>query len=114
MPLPPTRSSSPRSPDHALGRAVAAHFPDDEGDRTDPVARAGSVLLVPEPLSKPIREQRIAELERLERLLGRLELLDVDVNAVAASLALPSAPATGSGRQMRCTWPLPSRLARTG
>jgi predicted nucleic acid-binding protein len=45
----------------------------------------GSVLLVPELLSKPIREQRIAELERLEGLLARLELLDV--NAVVASLA---------------------------
>jgi predicted nucleic acid-binding protein len=72
-------------PGHALGRAVSDLFRDDAGGRDRGGGRVGSVLLVPELLSKPIREQRIAELERLEGLLARLELLDV--NAVVASLA---------------------------
>jgi predicted nucleic acid-binding protein len=72
-------------PGDALGRAVGALFRDDAGGRDRSGGRVGSVLLVPELLSKPIREQRIAELERLEGLLARLELLDV--NAVIASLA---------------------------
>jgi predicted nucleic acid-binding protein len=72
-------------PGHTLGRAVAALFPKGTAELDDPTSRVGSVLLVPELLAKPIREQRVAERERLESVLSRLEL--VDVTAAVASLA---------------------------
>ena len=58
--------------DHELGRRVRALF------ATRPIAGIGSVLLLPELLSKPLREGAEDELSALGKLLGRLELLPSD------------------------------------
>lgn len=62
--------------DHALGQPVrrlilaAAH---------ESTAGIGSVLLVPELLTKPLRTGATDELEELTSLLGRLDLLPTDL-----------------------------------
>lgn len=63
------------SPDHPLGPPVRALLdrPGGEG----PVG-VGSVLLVPEVLTKPYRDGASAELDALAALLGRIELVPVD------------------------------------
>ncbi len=61
---------------HELGRRVRALFP------TEPIEKTrvgiGSVLLVPEMLTKPLRENATDELNELSSLLGRLDLLPTD------------------------------------
>ncbi len=79
---------------HQLGRRVRALF------AGGPVAGAGlagigSVLLLPELLTKPLRDQAEGELEELASLLGRLELRPVD--AATAQLAV----VLGAGYQLR-------------
>ena len=64
--------------DHVLGRRVRALFPAGPVDRTGAIAGVGSVLLLPELLAKPLREQADDELAELGSLLGRLELRPVD------------------------------------
>ncbi len=62
--------------DHPLGRQVAALFAAaDEG--TSPVG-AGSVLLLPEVLGKPLRDGAHDQLSVLAGLLSRLDLRPVD------------------------------------
>ena len=68
---------------HPLGTKVAALF--DPGlDRP----RVGSMVLIPELLTKPIRDQRTAELRQLGFYLSRLDLRPVDqaVATLAATL----------------------------
>jgi predicted nucleic acid-binding protein len=60
---------------HPLGRRVRALFPTESVSTTGLVAGIGSVLLIPELLTKPLREQSATELDELGALLGRLELL---------------------------------------
>lgn len=72
-------------PDHALGRRVRALFPVESTARTGAVAGVGSVLLIPELLTKPIRDGAETELEALAVLLGRIDLRPVD--EVLAELA---------------------------
>lgn len=69
-------------PGHDLGRRVRALFP------STGVAGIGSVVLLPEVLSKPIRDQAHEKLAELGSLLGRLELrpLDQATAELAASL----------------------------
>jgi predicted nucleic acid-binding protein len=75
-------------PGHPLGRRVAALFP------VGPVASAGrragvgSVLLVPELLSKPLRDEDAAAVTTLSGFLARLDLRPADqaVSALAAVL----------------------------
>jgi predicted nucleic acid-binding protein len=64
------------SPGHPLGGGVAALFGDElpAGE----LAGVGSVLLVPEVLSKPIRSGAAAEASALAGLLSRLDLRPVD------------------------------------
>ena len=65
-------------PNHPLGRRVRALF---SPDPLDPQSRAdgvGSVLLIPEVLSKPRREQSPEALSALRSLLSRLDLSVVD------------------------------------
>lgn len=61
-------------PGHELGRRVAALFP--RGARE--VAGVGSVLLLPELLSKPVRDGSTAAVRNLAGLMARLELRPVD------------------------------------
>lgn len=76
------------APGHPLGRRVRRLFPAGPTSRTGEVAGIGSVLLIPELLSKPLRDGADAELEALATLLGRLDLRPVDdaVAQLAASL----------------------------
>lgn len=59
---------------HPLGRRVLQIFRGAPGDS----AGAGSVLLLPEVLSKPIREGQADEVRSLAALLSRLDLRPVD------------------------------------
>ncbi len=61
------------APGHPLGRRV---LPLLESEILE--VRIGSVLLLPEVLSKPLRTDAVDEVRSLARLLGRLELRPVD------------------------------------
>jgi len=73
---------------HLLGRRVLALFPDSPTDETGIGAGIGSVLLIPELLSKPTREKADAELLALAALLGRLDLRPVDEATAELAVAL--------------------------
>jgi predicted nucleic acid-binding protein len=81
---------------HPLGRQVLALFQQAIGG---PVG-TGSVLLLPEVLSKPRREGATTELRALARLLARLDLRPVDLataelaTELAAKYRLRAADAT--------------------
>ena len=62
-------------PDHPLGWRVAALF---RSAGVGTTAGAGSVLLLPEVLSKPLREHATGEVRILAGLLARLDLRAVD------------------------------------
>ena len=72
--------------DHELGRRVRALFSvqPTEGPRTG----VGSVLLVPELLTKPLRENADDEFNELSALLGRLDLLPTDEATAELATAL--------------------------
>jgi predicted nucleic acid-binding protein len=74
-------------PDHPLGRRVAALFPDDPIGGSARPAGVGSVLLLPELLSKPLRDGDTAAVTALSGFLARLELRAAD-QAVAALAAV--------------------------
>lgn len=81
------------SADHPLGRRVLPLFslrPPDEPSAVDGV---GSVLLLPELLTKPLRDQVQSELEALAALIARLDLRPVD--AIVARLATALGAAYG-------------------
>jgi predicted nucleic acid-binding protein len=71
-------------PGHPLGRRVLALL------AADPQAPAGvgSTLLLPEILSKPLREGGEAELLALTAVLGRLELRPLDEATAQLAVAL--------------------------
>jgi predicted nucleic acid-binding protein len=75
-------------PGHPLGRRVRALFPDEPTVTTGEVAGVGSVLLIPELLTKLLRDESDAEVGALTVLLARLELRPVDeaVARLAATL----------------------------
>jgi predicted nucleic acid-binding protein len=85
--------------DHVLGRRVRALFPTDPVDTSGAVAGIGSVLLIPELLTKPMREDATDELEELAALLARLDLRPIDeataelATALGASYGLRAADA---------------------
>ena len=64
--------------EHELGRRVAL-FPTEPIEDTGVVAGIGSVLLLPELLTKPLREQAVEELDELGALLCRLDLRPTDL-----------------------------------
>jgi predicted nucleic acid-binding protein len=66
------------APGHPLGERVAALFP--AGPVSGPWARAGvgSLLLLPEVLSKPLQDGDANTVAKLNELLGRLDLRPVD------------------------------------
>jgi predicted nucleic acid-binding protein len=71
-------------PGHPLGRRVAALF------RRAGAAGVGSVLLLPEVLSKPLRDGTADEVRVLAGLLGRLDLRPVDRATAELATALSS------------------------
>jgi len=75
-------------PDHELGRRVRALFPVEPVRGSGVVAGMGSVLLLPELLSKPLREQRSDELAELGALLSRLDLRPTDEATAELATAL--------------------------
>ncbi len=77
-------------PDHPLGRRVRALFPAEPTTKTGAVAGTGSVLLIPELLTKPIRDGAEDEVEALAILLGRLDLRPVDATLAELAAALGS------------------------
>ena len=74
---------------HRLGRRIRALFPQDPVAQSGAVAGMGSVLLIPELLSKPLRDNATDELDELGGLLSRLDLRPTDeaTAELAASLA---------------------------
>ena len=72
---------------HPLGRRVAALF-----KTTGPsaLAGAGSVLLLPEVLGKPLRDGTLGEVRALAGLLVRLDLRPVDRATAELATALSS------------------------
>jgi predicted nucleic acid-binding protein len=75
-------------PAHSLGRRVRALFPSDPTAGTGAVAGIGSVLLIPELLTKPVRDGEDSEVEALAMLLARLELRPVDEATAQLAAAL--------------------------
>lgn len=86
-------------PEHRLGRRVRARFPAEPVETTGVVAGIGSVLLVSEVLTKPLRDGADDELHELATLLSRLDLRAVDdataelATALGASYGLRAADA---------------------
>ncbi len=74
--------------DHPLGRRVRALFPPEPVEATGVVAGIGSVLLLPELLTKPLRENATGELEALGALLSRLDLRPADEATAQLAAAL--------------------------
>lgn len=83
-------------PDHPLGRKVAALFLSGSTDVEDPVG-VGSVMLLPEVLTTPMRQGDTRELAALAALLARLDLRPVDLATSELAVAL------GAAYRMRAT-----------
>jgi predicted nucleic acid-binding protein len=77
-------------PGHALGRRVRTLFVAEAPETSDSVFGVGSVLLIPELLSKPLRDHEEDELAALSALLGRLDLLPTDQSTAELAAALGS------------------------
>lgn len=88
------------APGHPLGRLVRALFPVEPVTTADRFAGVGSLLLLPELLSKPMRDGAGEEVAALGAILGRIDLLAVDrataelATALGASYGLRAADAT--------------------
>lgn len=76
------------TPGHPLGRRVRALFPDEPPDESGVSAGMGSVILLPELLSKPSREGNDVELADLATILGQLQLRPVDEATAKLAVAL--------------------------
>ena len=74
--------------DHPLGERVRVLFPAEPTAATGAVAGIGSVLLIPELLTKPMRDGAQSEAEALAALLGRLDLRPVDEAVAELGAAL--------------------------
>jgi len=75
------------APGHPLGERVAALFPARPPGRHGSVAGVGSVLLLPEVLSKPLRDGDAEAVRSLSELLVMIDLRPVDqLTAVKAAL----------------------------
>jgi predicted nucleic acid-binding protein len=73
---------------HELGRRVRALFPVEATATSGAVVGIGSVLLIPELLTKPMRDGADTELEALTALLGRVDLRPVDEAIAELATAL--------------------------
>ena len=76
------------APGHPLGRRVRALFPSEPPAKSGAVAGIASVLLIPELLTKPLREGADSEAAALAFLLARLELRPVDEATARLAAAL--------------------------
>lgn len=65
-------------PDHPLGRKVAGLFPLEPVGRSGRRVGVGSMLLLPEVLTKPLKDGDAGAVERLSGFLARLDLRPVD------------------------------------
>src|SRR5579863_1565694 len=74
-------------PDHPLGRRVAALFSSTAAPLAAAKIGVGSALLVPELLSKPLREEDAVTVTTLSRFLGQLNLWPAD-GSIAAHAAV--------------------------
>ncbi len=74
--------------EHELGQRVRALFPAEPVAGAGVVAGIGSVLLLPELLTKPLREHANDELGELGALLSRLELRPTDEATAELATAL--------------------------
>ena len=75
-------------PGHPLGERVAALFPAGPIDGSGPKVGVGSVLLLPEVLSKPLRDGDEEAVRTLSRFLVRLDLRPVDQLTAAQAAVL--------------------------
>jgi predicted nucleic acid-binding protein len=73
---------------HPLGSRVAALFPPSPLEESAPTVGIGSVLLVPELLTKPLRDEAEEEIAALSWLLARLDLRPVDVSTADLAAVL--------------------------
>jgi len=73
---------------HTLGRPVRKLFATAPVDRDPVIVGVGSVLLLPELLAKPLRDQAHDELAELSALLGRLDLRPTDEATADLATAL--------------------------
>jgi predicted nucleic acid-binding protein len=76
------------TPSHPLGERVAALFADDPPLADAAPTGVGSVLLLPELLSKPTRDESEREIAALSALLARLELRQLDLPTARLATAL--------------------------
>ena len=83
--------------DHQLGKRIRALFPVDPVAVMATVAGIGSVLLLPELLTKPLRDEAVDELNELGALLGRLDLRPVDEATAELATALGATYRSASG-----------------
>lgn len=74
------------TPGHPLGERVRSLFPDAAMSTDGAIAGIGSVLLIPELMTKPIREHAEVAIDELTKLLARLDLRPVD-ESIARSAA---------------------------
>lgn len=79
------------APEHPLGRRVRGLFPPEATTATGVVAGVGSVLLIPELLTRPLRDRADSEVEALAALLGRLDLRPLDEALAELAAALGAA-----------------------
>ena len=73
---------------HPLGRKVAALFPPAAVEEDTPAVGIGSVLLIPELLTKPLRDEAEEEVAALSWFLARLDLRPVDVSTADLAAVL--------------------------
>lgn len=74
-----------------MGQRVRALFPTGATAKTGAVAGTGSVFLIPELLTKPMRDGAQSEVEALAALLARLELRPLDEAVAELATALGAA-----------------------
>jgi predicted nucleic acid-binding protein len=76
------------APGHPLGERVAALFPTQPLDSSGPKVGVGSVLLLPEVLSRPLRAGDAEAVRALSELLVMLDLRPVDQLTAAQAVVL--------------------------
>ncbi|MBA3419703.1 MAG: PIN domain-containing protein [Geodermatophilaceae bacterium] len=76
------------APEHPLGQRIRALFPAEADSAAESPAGVGSVLLLPEVLSRPMQHDCTDELTVLAALLALLDLRPVDLATAELATAL--------------------------